>query len=375
MAFTIGIVGYSQHNFLPLMQITRFTGIYGVSLIILLFNISIFETIIYYVKNKKFSPGFLIISISLLAVSIIYGIIGVNNNLDSVISGKNYSKIEIASVQPNIIFGQKYEEGGGDLIPEPFSSSSYFKEGTDLVIFPESVLWGFMDRNKVFADWAEKIMRKQGLHLLIGQYTYNDDKSEYYNSAVLYEPGFSIIGKYNEIHPVPFSQFMPYPKISSFLKFLDFTVVNLIPGNDHTPLELPGKGKLGINICFESTIPSISRNFRKNGAEAIMVLADNSSMSNSIAPWNHLVFSKVRAIENGVYVVHSTLTGISGIISPDGNILSRTKLLTEDVLYGTIYLMPGKTFYAIFGNLLLYIYLAAIAACTLIFLILKKKKK
>lgn len=374
MAFTIGILGYSQHNFLPLMHITRFTGIYGVSFIVLLFNIAIFETIILFRKNRKISPGFLIISISLLSLSIVYGIISVNNNLDSKISGKNYNKMEIAAVQPNIIFGQKYKEGGGDLIPEPYSSNSYFKEGTDLVIFPESVLWGFMDSNKVFADWAEKTIRKQDMYLLVGQYTYNNNRSEYYNSAVLYEPGFKIIGKYDEIHPVPFSQFMPYPKISGFLKFLDFSIVNLIPGNDYTPLELPGKGKLGINICFESTISSISRNFRKSGAEAIIVIADNSSMSKGIAPWNHLVFSKVRAIENGVYVVHNTLTGISGIISPAGNILSRTRLLTKEVLYGTIYLMPEKTFYARFGNLLLYLYLAAITVFTLIILIIKKIK-
>ena len=121
MAITIGILGYSQHNFLPLMQITRFTGIYGVSFIILLFNIAIFETIAFYSKNKKLSPRFLIISISFLTISIIYGIISVNNNLDSEISGKGYTKVEIAAVQPNIIFGQKYEEGGGDLIPEPYS--------------------------------------------------------------------------------------------------------------------------------------------------------------------------------------------------------------------------------------------------------------
>ena len=45
LAFTIGIIGYSQHSFLPLMQITRFTGIYGVSFIILLFNMALYETI------------------------------------------------------------------------------------------------------------------------------------------------------------------------------------------------------------------------------------------------------------------------------------------------------------------------------------------
>ena len=98
-------------------------------------------------------------------------------------------------------------------------------------------------------------------------------------------------------------------------------------------------------------------------------------MSDSIAPWNHLIFSKVRAIENGVYVVHCTNTGISGIISPDGNILTKTKLLTKDVMYGSIYLIPEKTFYAKFGNLLLFLYLGAVSAGTFIFLLSRKIRK
>src|SRR3989304_323724 len=119
LAFTIGILGYSQHNFLPLMQITRFTGIYGVSFIIILFNTAVFETIVFSIKNKKVILKYLIISISILVVFAIYGIVSVNNNLNQVIKEKGYSEIKLAVVQPNILLGDKYSGKGVEIIPEP----------------------------------------------------------------------------------------------------------------------------------------------------------------------------------------------------------------------------------------------------------------
>ncbi|OGD35495.1 hypothetical protein A2V94_06500 [Candidatus Atribacteria bacterium RBG_16_35_8] len=167
---------------------------------------------------------------------------------------------------------------------------------------------------------------------------------------------------------------MPYPKILGFLKFLDFSIVNLVPSEDYSPINYPGKGKLGINICYESTIPSIARNIRNNGAEAIFVLADNSSVDESIAPWHHLIFSKVRAIENGCYVIHCANTGMSAIISPDGELLVRSGLLEKVVLYRSIFLIPEKTFYTRYGNILMFLYCGIVFSAVFLYLLLKKIK-
>jgi apolipoprotein N-acyltransferase len=357
LAFTIGILGYSQHNFLPLMHITRFTGIYGVSFIILLFNVALFETIIYFNRNRRFKLKFLVISFSILILFIIYGLNSVNHTLDRVVREKGYEQVNIASVQPKILFGNKYSDRGMEVIPERYSTDSYFKPGTELVIFPESALWGNIDENPVFSEWALNAMEEEDLNILIGQYTHDGNKEVWHNSILLYDRQLNILGKYDEVHPVPFSQYMPHPDILGFLKFLDFSIVNLKPGKDTSPIMLPNKGYLGFNVCYESTLPGIARQFRNNGAEAIIVVSDDSSLGDSIAPWHHLIFSKVRAIENGCYVVHSSITGFSAIISPDGSIMEKADLMQKDVIYGEIYLMEDKTFYAKYGDLLLYIYL------------------
>lgn len=125
----------------------------------------------------------------------------------------------------------------------------------------------------------------------------------------------------------------------------------------------PGKGKLGINICFESTLPIISRTFRYKGADAIFVFTDDAGFKHSIASWHHVIFSRVRAIENSCYVVHSSNMGISAVINPIGEIISKTELGKKEVMYETIYLNSEKSLLTIWRYN--YVYLFWIFFCIL----------
>ena len=149
---------------------------------------------------------------------------------------------------------------------------------------------------------------------------------------------------------------MPYPEVLGFLSFLHTARTNITPVREFAMIDYPFKGRLGINICFESVLPVISRTFRNNGAEIIFVFTDDAGFRDSLASWHHVIFSRVRAIENGSYVVHSSNMGVSAIIDPVGEIVSQTKLGTRTVLYETVFLNSNKTFYSVFGNMIMYIY-------------------
>src|SRR4030042_652177 len=131
--------------------------IYGISIyfIFILFNTAVFETILFAMKNKKLILKFLVISISILVIFVTYGIVSVNNNLNRVISKKDYIEIKLAAVQPNILLGDKYSGKGLEIIPEPYWNKIYFRENTNLVVFPESMLWGFIEENGRFKNWDE----------------------------------------------------------------------------------------------------------------------------------------------------------------------------------------------------------------------------
>ena len=121
-------------------------------------------------------------------------------------------------------------------------------------------------------------------------------------------------GIHRKIHPLPCAEYMPYPEVLWFLKFMNIAKLNITPSKGFSLINYPLKGSIGTNICFESTIQLISRTFRKNGANILFTFTDDAGFKDSIASWHHLVFSRVRAVENNSYMVHIGNNGISAII-------------------------------------------------------------
>ncbi len=376
MAFPWGMLAYSQHDYLAIMQMVKITGVYGVSLILILFNTALAETIINSIKNRKINIKdfkYLLPVACLVLIIAVSGFTSINsyrNNVDA----KEDTKINIAMVQTNISYDDKFQKDSGVIIPDPYNSKNYFREGTELVVFPESVLWGTLERNKTFGEWAKKTLKKQNLYLITGQILW-DNEENYYNSVVLYSPDSEIIGRYNKIHPLPFAEYMPYPEVLGFLSFLHTAKTNITPVREFAMIDYPLKGRLGINICFESVLPVISRTFRNNGAEVIFVFTDDAGFRDSLASWHHVIFSRVRAIENGTYIVHSSNMGVSAIIDPVGEIVSQTKLGSRVVLYETVFVNSYKTFYSVFGNMIMYIYFGFSFIFLLVYIIIIIYKK
>jgi apolipoprotein N-acyltransferase len=412
LAFPWGVLGYSQHNYLPVMQIGKLTGVLGVSMLIVLFNACIAEILIYFINVKKsvafpvslhhtmvipaekaesagnrfLKAGIItdktfktipklkffrqkpyqskvmipaICAAAAIIINMAAGAIYLDLNKDS-LSGYANRKINVALVQPNITFKAKFETDTDVLIPQKTGASgNYFKAGTELVVFPESVIWGAieLERNKSFYDWVKDTAKNENLSFIMGQILW-DTQENYYNTVQLYSPGLQIIGRYNKMHPLPCAEYMPYPNMLGFLRFMNIAKLNITPVKEFVLIDYPGKGKIGTNICFESTLPIISRTFRKIGADALFTFTDTAGFKDSKVAWYHLIFSQVRAIENNSYMVHSGNNGISAIIDSSGKILAQTNLVKKEVLYGTVYLNGNKSFYSRYGELLIYLYFA-----------------
>jgi apolipoprotein N-acyltransferase len=464
LAFPWGVLGYSQHNYLPVMQISKLTGVLGISILIVLFNLCIAEMLIYFINSKKTAvlsgifynikgkPGNdsegkehqylkagvssceifkttrqkhnyleaefsnkrtedisyttsaasgkgipllnknvkqknfiktnkkVIIPAICVALAVIInisaGAVYLALNKDSS-NGYSNRKINVALVQPNITFEAKFDTDTDVLIPQKTGTAGkYFKAGTELVVFPESVIWGAIerDRNKSFYEWVKNSAKNEGLHFIMGQILW-DTQEHYYNAVQLYTPDLQIIGRYNKMHPLPCAEYMPYPNALGFLSFMNIAKLNITPVKEFVLIDYPGKGKIGANICFESTLPIISRTFRKLGADVLFTFTDTAGFEDSLAARYHLVFSQVRAVENNSFMVHSGNNGISAIIDPNGKILAQTSLVKKEVLYGTIYLNGNISFYSRYGELVIYIYFALTFIYLLVYLIRINSKK
>jgi len=83
--------------------------------------------------------------------------------------------------------------------------------------------------------------------------------------------------------------------------------------------------------------------------------------------------SEVRAVENGVYVVHGALTGISAFVDPTGHVLGSTDLWESTVLMREVAFADSISFYARTGDWLP-IACALASVGWVIFVLIRRKK-
>lgn len=84
-------------------------------------------------------------------------------------------------------------------------------------------------------------------------------------------------------------------------------------------LNIKDKGiKIGTLICYEDLMPGFSRRFALKGANILVNLTDDVWFGRSAAPHEHLLVSIPRAVETRRYLIRSTNTGVSAIITPLG---------------------------------------------------------
>lgn len=143
------------------------------------------------------------------------------------------------------------------------------------------------------------------------------------NAAALYSgPGTNIFAQaYGKQHLVPFGEYIPFDKWITPLQRLSPIGVSLWPGEARVLRLERDDGRvfmLAPLICFEDTDPVLARRAARLGAQAIVLMTNDSWFSYSIEPVQHAAQAVLRAIETGLPVVRVGNSGVTGVISPSG---------------------------------------------------------
>lgn len=236
----------------------------------------------------------------------------------------------------------------------------------DLVLLPESILPAYLLRQPELLEPYQGQVRRLGAALIVGTIDYRDGKL--LNTAALLGPDGEIRDLYDKVHLVPFStEYFP------LIELLRHTGIErvigplplgaLTPGDEFRPLVLTsshaqsqGEGvRLATPICFESIFSHISREFVRNGAQAILIITNDGWFKGLRALEQHFAKAIFRAVETRRYTVQAANGGISGIIDPYGRIVMATRSETTQILQGTIFLQDRATLYVRLGDWVVYL--------------------
>jgi apolipoprotein N-acyltransferase len=144
------------------------------------------------------------------------------------------------------------------------------------------------------------------------------------------------------------------------------------PGKGFYPLTIDGL-RLGVLICYEGILPEAARAYKREKSHLLVNITNDAWFGRTSAPYQHLSMTVFRAIESRLYLVRAANTGVSAIIDPKGEILSRTEIFERTTLTGDVKIIDEKTCYAAYGDV--FVYLCAIALLIMTVLSMKRREK
>lgn len=293
---------------------------------------------------------------------------------------KDGERVRAAAIQVNSSSHDKWEPDHLDVIIETLEEYSVAaaEEGATLIVWPETV---FPYRplvnvriNKFMTELADRL----DATIVVGGFVDGEELDE--NSLIFVHPDGSVDETvYSKRHLVPFGEYVPMRDIVMTLipPLAEISMLgeDLAPGDDSEVVETEA-GKLGALVCFDSIYEALALDSVRDGAEIIVLGTNDSWFLDSAAVYMHNAQGKLRAVETGRYVVRAANTGISSIITPDGEVLDEEPPLVGGYVIADVAQRSAPTVYSIIGNLFVYLNIAAILALsvTSVTAIVKKKK-
>jgi len=347
-------LGYSQFQTLPVIQLAEFTGVYGISFLIVLVNAGLFflmhPRIALENPWRKFRLRVFGLTATTLALCLGFGFYTLNTPPPQ----KNET-LKVALIQGNIPQHIKWNPAYRQQVMEKYKELTLQSAGEkpDLVVWPEAVTPFMFERDQQGANALRALARDTGIPLVFGSPAsgMKGDRPVLYNSAYyISEKGQVAPQRYDKVHLVPFGEFVPFRNLLFFVEKMVEVIGDFDRGTGVTLFSQNGNA-FGVSICFEIAFPDLVRQPVREGATFLVNITNDAWFGKSAASYQHISMAALRAVENRVPIVRAANTGITGTIDPLGRIGPATEIFVEEALVTSIRPSAnGPTLYALFGD-------------------------
>ncbi len=361
MFFGLGEIGFcwpiwalSQVPLFVPCQLCDLTGVFGLSLWVVLINTFLFLAI--ELKGAARTRAILF-GVILFTGPWIYGALR--------LSGLAFLKqVSIGVVQANIPAVRKWQIPADETIAlYKQQSDIVLNARPDFLVWPETavpvaVRYRHWARNELH-QWVDSAR----VPLLTGALDYNrntDGDALPLNAAFLFSPDSRKLPRSTKIHLVPFGERIPGQKLFPFLGKIRLGQAEFAPGKEVSLFEPLPDVQVGCLICFEVVFPEVAAAQVRRGAQILVNLTNDGWYGNSSGPYQHLALARLRAIVTRRSIARAANTGISAMIDPAGRVLCSAGVGRRSALARELPLNDSVTFavrYSAWLQLLLFVLL------------------
>jgi apolipoprotein N-acyltransferase len=194
-----------------------------------------------------------------------------------------------------------------------------------------------------------------------------DAQNRFFNSLYVFGPGGKVLGIYDKFHLVPFGEYLPLAPLLGQLGFSKLTqgLSGFSAGDGPRRFEIPGAPPMTPLICYEVIFPgAVTPQAGRPGW--YVNVTDDSWFGPWAGPEQHLLTTRMRAIEEGLPIARAANTGISAVIDAQGRIVASLGLNRGGVVDSGLPAALPPTPYARFGDLGFAIILLASVALAIV---------
>ncbi len=370
LAFPWVYWGYSQFQFTPFMQLSSFTGIMGITFI-LIFSNNIFSDFIH--KNFKngvtSKEGFQVSGLKqiIIFICLIFIITGYGQYVLIKTDTTKKRDMRIAVIQSCISPWENWNQNRFEYLKNlSYYTGLSLEHDPDILIWSESATLETISHHYVngnLNEFERKVIdmaKSAGKPLVTGEIgvVYDPRSRRHYpqNNAVLIDEKGNVVDTYAKINLVPFGEWFPYEKWFPFLKQLlaEFGASNFVPGRVPFVFESLSR-KFGVLICYEGIFYRLCREYKNLGSDFLINITNLGWTEKYAGHIQQFAASRFRAVENGIWFICAGNTGITSLVDPCGRIIDAIPRLEKGFLISEMnFDRNRRTFYSVYGDIVLY---------------------
>lgn len=260
--------------------------------------------------------------------------------------------LKVTLLQANIPQDQKWLPQMLEPTLEYYTTKTFEHLDSDLILWPESAVTALKRRlDEPLLKPLSARLEAHGVLLVTGILT-NPVGETYHNNLLSLGAGEAL---YNKRHLVPFGEYFPlgYLWKDSF-KGLATIGDDFTAGDADKPLLQVGDHLAGASICYEIIFGEEIREALPQ-AHFLINMSNDAWFGETVGPLQHFEMARMRALENGRYLLRATNTGVTAIIDPLGRAQERLPQFERGELSGSFRPYQGSTPYAKYGHLALWL--------------------
>lgn len=302
--FPLGYVGYTQTNFLPIIQLADLGGVFLVSFLIVLINSLIFNFLL---KRKKKTIFILAI---IVVIIFSYG----NYKIDQYNNLNN--KIYIGTIQTDIKQGEKWLNENIEKYNNLIINEKHNFSGCNLIIAPESSLTFDMNKDQKYRNVILDKIDEINKYYLLGSLSTRGNERLSYNSSYLISPQGNIKERYNKNKLVLFGEHVVFSDLIE--KITGYQLSSLNSGINIEIFETDF-AKWKTLICSEILYPGYTAKDSKD-LDFIVNQSNEAWFAGNQTLKNQMLASLIfRAVENRKSIIKAGNRAYGGIVYPSGN--------------------------------------------------------